>query len=313
MKGWLSKRLSEVCAVRGMSPRTHQCYTTWVKAMWEHCDKRSPRTWTAADVKGFLTWMATCHPTYSAVAQKQAKNAVVFAARHVLEIELGDFSGFIMAPEYKRPPVVLCRDETLALLQQVDRKYRLPAELLYRCGLRLNECLQLRVQDLDLGNRRVIIHDGKGAKHREVPLPDCLIERVTNRIAWRRAMHDADLADGAGIVHLPNRLSKKLPSACRELGWQYIFPSTMIRDGHRWWMGDTRLQEAVKKAAKAAGIIKRTTPHTLRHCYATHLLMAGANIRDVQQLMGHAHIETTMIYLHVIGGSTRHFVNNLSG
>src|SRR5690606_10568255 len=124
-------------------------------------------------------------------------------------------------------------------------------------GLRLSECLQLRVQDLDLGNRRVVIHDGKGNKHREVPLPDCLIERVTNRIAWRRAIHDADLANGHGLVHLPNRLSKKHPSACRELGWQYVFPSAVIRDRHRWWMGDTGLQNAVKRAAKAAGIIKR--------------------------------------------------------
>jgi integron integrase len=261
-------------------------------------------------VKGFLTDLAK--RSYSVKSQKQALNAIVFVTRHALGIDLGDFSGFQRAREFHRPPTVLTRAETVALLERVEGKYRFAAELMYRCGLRLNECLQLRMQNLDVGNRRVCIHDGKGGKHRSLPLPDCLVERATNRIKWRTALHEADLAAGAGLVDLPNLLAKKMPSACRTLGWQFVFPSTKIVAGHRWWMGDTWVQESVRKAAAAAGIIKRVTPHTLRHCFATHLLEAGANIRDVQELLGHANVETTMIYTHVRAASTRGFVNALA-
>ena len=262
------------------------------------------------EVNRFLTDIAA--QNYSRTAQKQALCAIVFACRHVLKIELGDLGNYRPAPEFRRPPVVLSRDEVLRLLDRVPAKYRLAAELMYRCGLRLNECLQLRVHHLDVGNRRVLVHDGKGGKHRDLPLPDCLVERCTNRLRWRASIHDADLAAGAGLVELPNLLAKKMPSACRSVEWQYVFPSAVIRDGHRWWMGDTHLQDAVRSAAKAAGILKRVTPHTLRHCYATHLLDAGANIRDVQQLLGHASVETTMIYTHVRAAGVRTYVNLLA-
>jgi integron integrase len=309
---WLADKIAEVVAVKGHSPRTADAYTYWAKELFMFCDRRDPRTWTATDVKAFLTAMATKGDTYSHKSQKQAKNAIVYVTRHALGIDLGDFSGYAEAREYRRPPTVLAVPEVLALLERVEAKYRFAAELMYRCGLRLNECLQLRVGNLDVGNRRVCIHDGKGSKHRSVPLPDCLVERATNRLKWRAAMHEADLAAGGGLVQLPDRLGKKMPSACRRIEWQYVFPSAVVRDGHRWWMGDTHLQNAVKKAAQAAGIMKRVSPHTLRHCYATHLLQAGANIRDVQELMGHAHLETTMIYLHVQARSVRGFVNQLA-
>lgn len=309
---WLTDKIYEVVAVKGHSKRTAEAYTHWAKEMFLFCRKRDPKSWAAADVKSFLTYMATTTPPYSNKSQRQAKNALVYVSRHCLGLELGDFSGYAAATEFKRPPTVLSREEVLLLLENIPAKHRLACELMYRCGLRLNECCQLRVMNLDLGNRRVCVHDGKGGKHREIPLPDCLIERVANRHKWRRALHDADLAAGAGVVDLPNRLGKKLPSACRELGWQYVFPSSVIRDGHRWWSGDTWLQAAVKKSAAEAGIAKRVTPHTLRHCFATHLLKAGANIRDVQELMGHADISTTMIYLHVEAAPVRCFVNQLA-
>jgi integron integrase len=309
---WLADKIAEVVAVKGHSKRTAATYTHWARELFDFCDRRDPRTWTAADVKAFLTEMATGEPSYSHKSQKQAKNAIVYVTRHALGIDLGDFSGFAAAREYRRPPTVLAVPEVLALLEHVEPKYRLAAELLYRCGLRLNECLQLRVMNLDVPNRRVCIHDGKGAKHRSVPLPDCLVERATSRLKWRKALHDADLAADAGLVELPHKLSRKMPSACRRLEWQFVFPSAVLRNGHRWWMGDTHLQNAIKDAAAKAGIMKRVTPHTLRHCYATHLLQAGANIRDVQELMGHAHLETTMIYLHVQARSVRGFVNQLA-
>lgn len=307
---WLVDKISDACAVKNFSPRTRSCYTSWARGLFEFCSRRDPRSWCAADVKNFLTHLA--NERYSAKSQKQALNAIVFVARHALAIELGDFSGFHRAPEYHRPPTVLTRDEVLRLLAAIAPKFRLAAELMYRCGLRLNECCQLRVGNLDVGNKRVVIHDGKGGKHREIPLPDCLVERATNRLRWRTALHEADLAAGAGLVELPNRLDRKMPSAIRKIEWQFVFPSTKIVDGHRWWMGDTWMQAAVKQAAETAKIQKRVTPHVLRHCFATHLLEAGANIRDVQELLGHANLETTMIYTHVRAAPVRGFVNQLA-
>lgn len=291
------------------SPKTVQVYASWLRRLHTRIG-HGLSTVTAAEVSAFLTWLAD--QQYSRTAQKQALCAIVFACRHLLRIELGDLGRFRPAPEFRRPPTVLSRDEVLRVLDCVEPKHRLACELMYRCGLRLNEVCQLRVLNLDVGNRRVCVHDGKGKKHRDVPLPDCLVERATNRLKWRASLHDADLAAGAGCVHLPGRYGQKFPSACRELAWQYVFPSSVIRDGHRWWTGDTWLQAAVKQAAAAAGVIKRVTPHTFRHSYATHLLEAGANIRDVQELLGHASVETTMIYTHVRATSTRAFVNQLA-
>lgn len=288
---------------------TVRTYSTWAREFYRFTRKPLSQC-VAADVGAFLTHVA--EQRYSRTSQRQALCALVFVFRHVVKLELGDLGQFKPAPQFRRPPTVLSRPEVLRLLEAVEPKHRLACELMYRCGLRLNECCQLRVMNLDVANRRVCVHDGKGGKHREVPLPDCLVERAENRLKWRAALHDADLAAGAGIVEMPNRLGKKLPSAARELAWQFVFPSTVVRDGHRWWMGDTWLQAAVKEAAAKAGIAKRVTPHTLRHCYATHLLEAGANIRDVQELLGHASVETTMIYTHVRAAPVRGFVNALA-
>lgn len=307
---WLVQKIADACAVKNFSPRTLNCYTSWARGFYIFCEKRDPKSWCADDVKKYLTHLA--HSRYSPKSQKQALNALVFVFKHALEKELGDFSGFQRAPEFHRPPVVLNREEVLALLQKIPNKFRLICELMYRCGLRINEVCQLRVKDLDVSCRRVIVMDGKGGKHREVPLPDCLIEMAHRRLKWRVALHEADRHEGAGLVNLPDLLAKKMPSACRQIAWQYVFPSTKIVEGARWWTSDTWIQAAVKKAAADAGILKRVTPHTFRHCYATHLLQAGANIRDVQELLGHAHVETTMIYTHVRGSSTRNFVNLLA-
>jgi integron integrase len=288
---------------------TIRTYSTWAREFYKFTQRPLSQCG-AAEVAAFLTHVA--EQRYSRTSQRQALCALVFIFRHVVKVDLGDIGRFRPAPQFRRPPTVLSRDETLRLLDAVEPKHRLACELMYRCGLRLNECCQLRVMNLDLGNKRVCVHDGKGGKHREIPLPDCLLERVGNRHKWRAALHDADLAAGAGVVDMPNRLSKKLPSACRSLAWQYVFPSAVIRGDHRWWMGDTALQAAVAEAARKAGIAKRVTPHTLRHCFATHLLQAGANIRDVQELMGHADVSTTMIYTHVQAAPVRCFVNLLA-
>lgn len=306
--------LSELARVafgppHNFSRKTVAVYGHWVRRLHAFVG-HGLSTLTAAEVSAFLSHLAG--ERYSRTAQKQALCAIVFASRNVLRIELGDIGQFRPAPEFRRPPTVLSREETKALLKAIDPKHLLQAELLYHCGLRISECLQLRVQNLDLGNRRLAIHDAKFGKHRDVPLPEALIERCAAHLRWRAAMHEADLARGDGLVDLPLRYAEKFPSACRQLGWQFVFPSSVVRMGHRWFCGDTWLQKAVSTAAHKAGIAKRVTPHTLRHCYATHLLQAGADIRTVQELLGHSNVETTMIYTHVIAAAPRHFVNLLA-
>ncbi|MDP1579281.1 MAG: tyrosine-type recombinase/integrase [Candidatus Didemnitutus sp.] len=207
---------------------TIRTYSTWAREFYRFTQRPLSQCG-AADVQAFLTRVAEMN--YSRTSQRQALCALVFVFRHVIKIELGDIGRFRPAPQFRRPPTVLSRDEILRLLDRIEPKHRLAAELMYRCGLRLNEVCQLRVMNLDVANRRVCVHDGKGGKHREVPLPDCLVERAANRQKWRAALHDADLSAEAGRVELPNRLGLKMPSACRALAWQYIFPSAVIRDG----------------------------------------------------------------------------------
>lgn len=292
-----------------LAKRTIQAYAEWIRDFYAYTGK-GLSSCVAEDVREFLSYAAG--EEYSRSSQRQALCALVFCFRHVLKIELGDIGRFRPAPALRRPPVVLTREETVALLEQIDERHRLKAELLYRCGLRIGECLKLRVKDVDLGNLRVIIHDGKGSKHREVPLAARLSDPLAKQIRWRKSMHDADLTVGAGLVELPGRLDRKMPSACRDLRWQYLFPSQAVREGHRWYTSDTWVQQAVRNAANSAGILKRVTPHTLRHCFATHLLQDGASIRDVQELLGHANVETTMIYTHVALGCARLHVDRLA-
>jgi integron integrase len=291
------------------SRKTVVCYGSWLRSLHKHVG-HGLGSLTPAEVSSFLT--AVAGRGYSRTSQKQALCAIVFACRHILKIELGPLEAYRPAHEFRRPPVVLDRTEVVALLKAIDPKHHLQAQLLYRCGLRISEGLHLRVQDIDLGNKRLTVHDGKGGKHRDLPLADILIEPLRAQIAWRKGLHEADLARGAGLAPMPNLLAKKFPSAVRTLGWQYLFPSALIRDGHRWFSGDTWLQSAVKQAATRAGIFKRVTPHTLRHSYATHLHQSGINIRDIQELLGHASVETTMIYTHVSAGGTRPFINALA-
>jgi integron integrase len=210
------------------------------------------------------------------------------------------------AKKVERVPVVLSRTEVQHILDRMAGVTKLMTQLLYGGGLRLNECLQLRVKDIDFEYRQLVIRDPKGARDRFTILPATAIEPLKEHLAWVKRQHQQDLARGYGAVHLPFAFAEKYPNAEREWTWQYVFPSARLafdpqtKTSRRWYTSETTLQRAIKTAAKEANIDKVIGPHTFRHCFATHLLQSGYDIRTVQELLGHKDVKTTMIYTHVL-------------
>jgi integron integrase len=255
-------------------------------------------------LRGFLTHLAVDRMV-SKSTQHQALNALVFFYKQVLNIEVGDIGAFRPASTKKRLPVVLSRSEVAALLQGMSGTTRLIASLLYGSGLRLNEALSLRVQDVDFERRIITVRSGKGDKDRAVPLPASLIDPLKIQLQQCEVTHRRDIDDGFGEVYLPHAIERKYPNAAKALGWQFLFQSTTIgacpRTGvlRRHHLHETAVSKAIKKAVMAAGITKRVGAHTLRHSFATHLLEDGYDIRTIQELLGHSHVSTTQIYTHV--------------
>jgi integron integrase len=239
--------------------------------------------------------------------QNQALAALLFLYR-VLEVELGDIE-MVRAKKDRRLPTVLSVNEVMQVLENMTGVYRIMAEIMYGGGLRLNECLKLRVKDVDMFNRRITLRDTKSNCDRVTCLPSSVIPALQLHLVKVQAQHTEDLASGYGEVELPFALEKKYPRAPFEWGWQYVFPaaqfSTDPRSGHvrRHHIFETSVQRAVKEAARKAKIAKPVGPHTLRHCFATHLLEGGTDIRTIQDLLGHKDLKTTMVYTHVVGGS----------
>ncbi len=303
--------------VRHYSIRTEEAYVDWTKRfIWFH-QKRHPAEMGAKEVSEFLSHLAIQRKVAPAT-QAQALNALVFLYKAVLETPLPDNVQFTRPKRKKKLPVVLTQTEIGNLLKQLSGHHWLAACLMYGSGLRLMECLRLRVMHLDFDHRAILVIDGKGNKDRVVTLADDLIVPLKRHLQAVRNLHEKDLADGFGEVYLPYALARKYPSAGRQWAWQYIFPSanrsidprSAVERRHH--MDEQTLQRAIKYGIKKANIDKPASCHTLRHSFATHLLERGADIRTVQEQLGHSDVKTTQIYTHVLQRGGRGVISPLN-
>jgi len=302
----LLDQLREAIKTRHYSYRTAQAYAYWIRHFVLFHGKRHPKDMGEAEVGAFLSHLAVVRRVSSAT-QNQALNALLFLYKHVLGRELGLVQGVTRAKPGKRLPVVLSRAETQAILQRLRGSSWLMASVMYGSGLRVMECVRLRVKDLDSECRQIVVRDGKGRKDRVAPMPDLLVAPLQEQLAAARRTFEMDLADGFGEVSLPYALDRKYPNAAREWGWQYLFPASgRARDPHsgrvkRHHLDVSVVQRAVRKAVVELGIAKPVSCHTFRHSFATHLLESGHDIRTIQEVLGHNDVRTTMIYTHVLG------------
>lgn len=298
-------RVRDAIRVRHYSIRTEIAYLKWIRRYILFHAKRHPETMGGKEVGEFLTYLAVSRKV-SPSTQNQALNALVFLYDKVLEKPLGELAGVVRAERKQRLPVVLTPDEVRHLLAQLSGIQWLIACLLYGSGLRLMEAIRLRVKDVDFAHRAILVRDGKGGKDRVVTLPDELVGPLQRHLATRRDLFEQDKARGFGSVYLPYALERKYPNAPSEWGWQYVFVSGQIsrdpRGGERrrHHLDESSVQKAVRRAVRAAEIHKPASCHTLRHSFATHLLERGADIRTVQEQLGHADVKTTQIYTHVL-------------
>ena len=303
--GNLLNRLVRVLRVKNYSRRTESTYLTWTDKFFWFLDGVLEDKINEQHVRAFLEYLAI-ERQVSPNTQKQALNALAFFFKFGLERELGNIGDFIKSKPTHRLPVVLSKKEVKLLFTHFSGKHKLMAGLLYGSGLRLMECIRLRVQDLDFDYQQIMVRNGKGFKDRIVPMPIRFTDALKEKVKEVQALHQADLKLNIDGVYLPYALERKYPNAGKELAWQFLFPATRIatdqRSGkiRRHHLHETTLQKAVKNAGRKSGINKRIHCHVLRHSFATHLLEAGYDIRTVQELLGHTDVSTTMIYTHVL-------------
>jgi integron integrase len=308
------KLLDQVCDVMRLkhySLRTERTYCDWIERFIRFHDLRHPREMGEAEVSAFLTHLAR-DGDVAASTQNQALSALLFLYKEVLKQEIGWLEDVERAKKPVRLPVVLTRDEVHKIFAHLHGTARLMAGLLYGSGLRLMECVRLRVKDVDFGYAGITVRDGKGGKDRVTMLPVNLASALERHLQKVKMQHEQDLEDGFGEVYLPHALARKFPNAQREWCWQHVFPSVRLSSDprsvpdngeamrRRHHVDESGLQQAVKKAVRASGINKPASCHTLRHSFATHLLENGYDIRTVQELLGHKDVSTTMIYTHVL-------------
>ena len=300
----LTERVREAIRERHYSPRTEKSYVGWVRRFLAFHRYEDATRMGATEVRAYLTHLAT-NRRVSASTQNQAFSALLFLFRAVLGHKLEELDDTPRAKRPTRLPVVLSRSEARALIDHLPGRLWLVGSLMYGAGLRLQECLMLRVKDVDFDRRVLMVRDGKGRKDRESVLPDAVGEPLRRHLDHVRSAHERDVADGRGAVSLPEALERKYPRAPWELGWQWVFPASReyvdTRTGllRRHHLHPTLVQRTIRTAVKEAGLTKPATSHSLRHSFATHMLEAGYDIRTVQELLGHRELNTTMIYTHV--------------
>ena len=305
----LLDRLRAACRVRHYSIRTEDAYHDWCKRVILFHNKRHPLEMGTAEINAFLTDLAV-NGKVAASTQNQAFCAILYLYKTVLGVDPGRIEGVVRANRPKRLPVVLSRDEVRRVLSGMDGTCRLAATL-HGSGLRLLECLRLRVKDVEWDLGQIVVRQGKGGKDRRTMLPQGVREPLAEHLQRVKELHQADLAAGFGEVYLPDALGRKLPGAAKAWVWQYVFPSARRsvdpRGGatRRHHAHEGAVNRAITTAVRLAGLTKRATSHSLRHSFATHLIEDGYDIRTVQELLGHANVETTMIYTHVLNKGGR--------
>lgn len=305
------EKMRRLIRLKHYSYSTERTYLDWAKRFFVYVSEtqKSISSISEKDLKNFLTWLAI-NQRVSSSTQNQAFNALLFLFREVLRKDVGDLTGTVRAKRGVRLPVVLTVEEIKSMLSQLSGRSLLIAQLLYGSGLRLMECARLRVKDIDLDGNILYVRSGKGDNDRTTVLPGATKESLKDHLEQVKVLHEKDLEAGHGEVYLPDVLSKKYPAVGKDWAWQYVFPANQLsvdpRTGkiRRHHISDKAIQSAIGVALKKTAIPKHATVHTLRHSFATHMLMNGVNIREVQELLGHKNVETTMIYTHVIRDMT---------
>lgn len=304
-KSKLLLQIREEIRRRNYSYRTEQSYIGWIVRYIKYHGTRHPDTLGETHISDFLNYLAN-NLNVAASTQNQALSALVFLYKQVLGIDKLQLDNLIRAKKPEKLPVVLTKKEVSELLEHIQPEAFLPCLLLYGAGLRVSECLRLRVQDVDLDYKQLWVRSGKGNKDRVTMLPEKAVQLIKEQLLKVKTLHIADLNNGYGAALLPNALVKKYPGENRQFRWQYLFPSSRIakdpRSGleHRHHLSDTWVNKKIRKATVKTSIDKKITAHTLRHSFATHLLQNGYDIRTVQELLGHKNLKTTMIYTHVL-------------
>jgi integron integrase len=298
-------QVRDLFRLKNYSYKTEQAYIYWIRYFILFNQKRHPKEMGPVEVKKFLTHLATVKHV-SGKTQNQAFNALIFLYRQFLQRELGELKDIPRAKVPRRLPNVLSVIDTQKIIMNLSGVYWIMGVILYGSGLRVSELLSLRIKDVDLEKRTIMVRDGKGLKDRITALPEQVIPALIQHLQKVKNLHESDLKTGHGSVYLPDALNRKYPHLDKAWGWQYLFPSKSLsadpRSGEirRHHLHESALQKAISHATKLAGIHKHVGPHTFRHCFATHLIEAGTQIVHVQELLGHAHLETTMIYTHVL-------------
>jgi len=306
----LLDQVRSLIRLKHYSIRTEETYVSWIKRYIYFHNKRHPKDMGEKEIKQFLTDLAV-NKNVAAATQNQAFNALLFLYRKVLNKEFSDLGDVVRAKKPRKLPVVFSKDEVRKIINQLEGYKWLMAQLMYGAGLRLTECLRLRIKDIDFSYQQITVRDGKGGKDRITVLPDIIVENLKRHLEKVKEIHDMDLKAGFGSVYLPYALERKYKHADRSWAWQYVFPSTRrsidprSKIERRHHTHESVIQKAIKKAIRNAGIPKTGNCHTLRHSFATHLLEAGYDIRTIQELLGHKDVSTTMIYTHVLNRGGR--------